>query len=202
MKDNKNKVKVLNGFTPMWEQAPPAGLCKLQVDVYEKDGTWAMTWVHLVDVGADGTFRNVSWDEGLERWVPGDTADFSMDYGRVMKTQGEPVAWKRYDDREDNPRRKTPEQKAREKLNDIVAWLRDNPIQSGTVAMYDKDTVVSVWEHGAIVRTGGQLKFIGEDSGVWYVLEDEYGEYGYQEGFSVCWAMSFVKAMQAFTGTS
>lgn len=109
MKDNKDKVKVLNGFTPMWEQAPPAGLCELQVDVYEKDGTWAMTWVHLVDVGADGTFRNVSWDEGLERWVPGDTADFSMDYGRVMKTQGEPVAWKRHDDREDNPRRKTPE---------------------------------------------------------------------------------------------
>lgn len=68
--------------------------------------------------------------------------------------------------------------------------------------MYDKDTVVSVWEHGAIVRTGGQLKFIGEDSGVWYVLEDKHGEYGYQEGLSVSWAMLFVKAMQAFTGTS
>lgn len=140
----------------MSEQAPPAGLCEFQVDVYEKDGSWGMTWVQLVDVDADGTFRNVSWDEDLERWVPGDTEDFSRDYGRgVMKTQGEPVAWKRHDDREDNPRRKTPEQKAREKLDDIAAWLGDNPIQSGTVAMYDEDTTVSVWEHGAIVHTGG-----------------------------------------------
>lgn len=109
----------------MSEQAPPAGLCEFQVDVYEKDGSWGMTWVQLVDVDADGTFRNVSWDEDLERWVPGDTEDFSRDYGRgVMKTQGEPVAWKRHDD-----------------------------------------------------------------------LEDEHGEYGYQEGLSVSWAPSFAKAV-------
>jgi len=147
-----------------------------------------------VDVGTDGTFRNVAWDEGRERWVPRDTADFAWD-GAVGTKHGEPVAWKRHDDRADGPRRKTPEQKAREKLDDIAAWLRDNPIQSGTVARYDEDTAVSVWEHGAIVCTGDQLKFIGEDSGIWYVLEDKYGEYGYQEGFSVCWAMPFAKAM-------
>jgi len=191
----KKETKILAGFIPMSEQAPPAGLCEFQVDVYEKDGSWGMTWVQFVDVDADGTFRNVSWDEDLERWVPRDTEDFSRDYGRGMKTQGEPVAWKRHDDRADNPRRKTPEQKAREKLDDIAAWLRDNPIQSGTVAMYDEDTAVSVWEHGAIVCTGDQLKFIGEDSGIWYVLEDEYGEYGYQEGLSVSWAPSFAKAV-------
>ena len=157
----KKETEILAGFIPMSEQAPPAGLCEFQVDVYEKDGSWGMTWVQFVDVDADGTFRNVSWDEDLERWVPGDTEDFSRDYGRGMKTQGEPVAWKRHDDRADNLRRKTPEQKAREKLDNIAAWLRDNPIQSGTVAMYDEDTAVSVWEHGAIVCTGDQLKFIG-----------------------------------------
>lgn len=194
MKYNKDKVKVLNGFTPMWEQAPPAGLCEFQLDLYDKDGNWGMTWGQLVDVGTDGTFRNVSWDEGRERWVPRDTADFACD-SAVGTKYGEPVAWKRHDDRADAPRRKTPEQKAREKLDDIAAWLGDNPIQSGTVARYDEDTAVSVWEHGAIVCTGGQLKFIGEDSGVWYVLEDEYGEYGYQEGLSVSWAPSFAKAV-------
>ena len=32
---------------------------EFQVDVYEKDGSWGMTWVQFVDVDADGTFRNV-----------------------------------------------------------------------------------------------------------------------------------------------
>jgi len=99
----------------------------------------------------------------------------------------------------------------RKELSEVVKWLNKNYNKEDSeyydvlhttepnVVRYNDHIAISLWACGAIVCIYDQMFFVCEDDEYWWVndIENDEGDrdYGYQTGFSVAWADSFVNAM-------